>query len=73
MQRMQRIPIGWLVWMQAFPAFAQQPIIYPAKGQSEQRQNAVTAECQLWATGSMSLTFVNRDDVFVAFGNCLTP
>jgi hypothetical protein len=24
-------------------------------------------------TGSMSLTFVNREDVFVAFGNCLAP
>lgn len=71
MQRMQQIPFGLLVWMRAFPAFAQQRIIYPAKGQSRQRQNADTAKCQLWAMGSMSLTFVNRDDVFVAFGSCL--
>lgn len=30
-------------------AFAQQPIFYPAKGQSAQKQQTDTAECQVWA------------------------
>ena len=49
MRRMQRLPIGLLVWALSFAAAAQQPIIYPANGQSPQRQNTDTAECQLWA------------------------
>jgi hypothetical protein len=49
MQRMQRVPIGLMVWALTFAAAAQQPIIYPAKGQSPQKQNTDTAECQLWA------------------------
>jgi Glycine zipper len=49
MQRMQRVQIGLVAWALAFTAAAQQPIIYPARGQSAQRQNSDTAECQLWA------------------------
>jgi hypothetical protein len=49
MQRMQRLPIGLMVWALSFAAAAQQPIIYPANGQSPQKQNTDTAECQLWA------------------------
>jgi YMGG-like Gly-zipper len=49
MQRMQRIAIGLVVWALTFAAAAQQPIIYPARGQSAQKQNTDTAECQLWA------------------------
>src|SRR5260370_38631236 len=49
MQRMQRVAIGLVVWALTFAAAAQQPIIYPAKGQSAQKQNTDTAECQLWA------------------------
>jgi hypothetical protein len=49
MQKMQRIAIGLVVWALTFAAAAQQPVIYPAKGQSAQRQNSDTAECQLWA------------------------
>jgi hypothetical protein len=49
MQRMQRLPIGLMVWALSFAAAAQQPIVYPAKGQSPQKQNTDTAECQLWA------------------------
>jgi hypothetical protein len=49
MQRMQRLPIGLMVWALSFAAAAQQPIIYPARGQSPQKQNTDTAECQLWA------------------------
>ncbi|WP_375508564.1 YMGG-like glycine zipper-containing protein [uncultured Caballeronia sp.] len=46
---MQRLLIGSAVLGLAFSATAQQPIIYPARGQSAQRQNSDTAECQLWA------------------------
>jgi Glycine zipper len=49
MQGMQRIAIGLMAWALTLAAFAQQPIIYPAKGQSPQKQNTDTAECQLWA------------------------
>ncbi|WP_158901303.1 YMGG-like glycine zipper-containing protein [Burkholderia sp. L27(2015)] len=49
MQRMQRIAMGLAVWALTFAAAAQQPIIYPARGQSAQKQNTDTAECQLWA------------------------
>lgn len=33
----------------------QQPIIYPAKGQSAQQQQKDTAECQTWATQSTGI------------------
>src|SRR6202140_4244836 len=49
MQRMQRVAIGLAVWALTYAAAAQQPIIYPARGQSAQKQNTDTAECQLWA------------------------
>src|SRR5258708_335243 len=49
MQRMQRVAMGLVVWVLTFAAAAQQPIIYPARGQSAQKQNTDTAECQLWA------------------------
>jgi hypothetical protein len=49
MQRMQRVAIGLTAWALTCAAAAQQPIIYPAKGQSAQKQNTDTAECQLWA------------------------
>jgi hypothetical protein len=49
MQRMRRVAIGLMVWAMTFTAGAQQPIIYPARGQSAQKQNTDTAECQLWA------------------------
>jgi hypothetical protein len=34
----------------AAAAWAQQPIIYPAKGQSQQQQNADMGQCRSWAT-----------------------
>ncbi|CAE6818082.1 YMGG-like glycine zipper-containing protein [Paraburkholderia haematera] len=40
---------GVLVLTLAYSAAAQQPIFYPAKGQSASRQQTDTAECQLWA------------------------
>src|ERR1700676_41496 len=49
MQRTQRVAIGLVVWALTYAAAAQQPIIYPAKGQSAQRQQTDTAECQVWA------------------------
>jgi hypothetical protein len=49
MQRMQRVAIGLMAWALTLAAAAQQPIIYPARGQSAQKQNTDTAECQLWA------------------------
>jgi hypothetical protein len=49
MRLMQRRLIGLAVLGLAFSAAAQQPIIYPARGQSAQKQNSDTAECQLWA------------------------
>jgi len=39
-----------LVWAAlAAPAAAQQPIIYPAKGQSAQQQQTDEGECHVWA------------------------
>jgi Glycine zipper len=49
MQRLQRVAIGLTVWTLTFAVAAQQPIIYPARGQSAQQQNNDTAQCQLWA------------------------
>ena len=49
MQRMQRVAVGLVLGALSFAAVAQQPIIYTARGQSAQKQNTDTAECQLWA------------------------
>jgi len=49
MQRMQRAAMGLVIGVLAYAAAAQQPIVYPARGQSPQKQNTDTAECQLWA------------------------
>jgi hypothetical protein len=43
---------GLLMLSLVCSATAQQPIIYPAKGQSPQRQQTDTAECQVWAKQS---------------------
>ena len=52
MQRMLKIPVALAVWAIAFAAIAQQPIIYPAKGQSPQQQSSDLASCQGWAKQS---------------------
>ena len=44
------IAIGAVALALASAAAAQQPIIYPAKGQSDAQQQKDTAECQGWAT-----------------------
>ncbi len=49
MQRIVRLLIGLTLSSLTLSAAAQQPIIYPAKGQSPERQRTDTAECQAWA------------------------
>ncbi|WP_415869222.1 glycine zipper family protein [Burkholderia ubonensis] len=44
-----RSAIGLIALMIAGVASAQQPIFYPAKEQSAQKQQTDTAECQIWA------------------------
>ncbi|MGB8416582.1 MAG: glycine zipper family protein, partial [Paraburkholderia sp.] len=50
MQRTIRIAIGLSALLLAAATEAQQPIIYPAKGQSPQLQQKDTTECRGWAT-----------------------
>jgi hypothetical protein len=40
---------GWLAIVSGLPAAAQQPIAYPAKGQSAAQQQKDVGECQAWA------------------------
>jgi hypothetical protein len=40
---------GWLAIVSGLPASAQQPIAYPAKGQTPQQQQKDVGECQAWA------------------------
>jgi outer membrane lipoprotein SlyB len=41
--------VGLWMTVLALNALAQQPIFYPAKGQSAQKQQTDTGECQAWA------------------------
>lgn len=41
--------VTWLMIVSGAPAAAQQPIAYPAKGQSPQQQQKDQGECQAWA------------------------
>jgi hypothetical protein len=50
MQRTIRIAIGLSALLLAAATEAQQPIIYPATGQSPQLQQKDTTECRGWAT-----------------------
>jgi hypothetical protein len=50
MLRIVRHLAGLAIASIALAATAQQPIIYPARGQSPERQRTDTAECQTWAT-----------------------
>ncbi|HZZ14015.1 MAG TPA: glycine zipper family protein [Paraburkholderia sp.] len=43
------IATGLAAFLLAGSALAQQPIFYPAKGQSQQRQHSDVGECQTWA------------------------
>src|SRR5260370_17199420 len=49
MQRIVRYWIGLAMLSLVFAVQAQQPIIYPARGQSWERQQTDTAECHSWA------------------------
>ncbi|MGF6754950.1 glycine zipper family protein [Paraburkholderia sp. GAS334] len=49
MQRIVPVLIGFPILWLACAAMAAQPIIYPARGQSPQRQQTDTAECNAWA------------------------
>jgi hypothetical protein len=49
MLRIARVLTGVALLSLAFPATSQQPIFYPAKGQSPSQQNTDTGECQVWA------------------------
>jgi hypothetical protein len=40
---------GWLAIASSAPAAAQQPITYPAKGQTPEQQQKDQGECQAWA------------------------
>lgn len=52
MQRTVKNLIGLVIAALASAAAAQQPIIYPARGQSPERQRTDTAECHSWAQQS---------------------
>jgi hypothetical protein len=47
--------IGIAVLSLAYAAAAQQPIVYPAKGQSPQQQSQDDAECAAWAKQSTGI------------------
>jgi hypothetical protein len=49
MQRIGQILIGLPLLCLTLSAVAAQPIIYPARGQSPERQQTDTAECNAWA------------------------
>jgi hypothetical protein len=49
MNKMSLAPCALLWAALAAPASAQQPIIYPAKGQSAQQQQTDEGECHVWA------------------------
>jgi hypothetical protein len=56
MTSMHRFVWGLALLSVSFLATAQQqPIIYPAKGQSPQQQQKDTAECQTWSTQSTGI------------------
>jgi len=43
----------------AAAAWAQQPIVYPSRGQSPQQQSADTGDCQVWATQTTGVNPAN--------------
>ncbi|WP_094777672.1 glycine zipper family protein [Paraburkholderia ribeironis] len=49
MQRIVRLSIGVSILSLTWAVAAQQPIIYPARGQSPAQQQTDTAECHSWA------------------------
>lgn len=55
MRNINPLALGFAVLCLTLPALAQQPIVYPAKGQSAARQNADEAECHGWARQSTGI------------------
>lgn len=55
MRGFPRLTIGISALALGFAAAAQQPIVYPAKGQSAQQQQKDQRECQTWATNSTGI------------------
>lgn len=55
MVRAMQLYIGIIVLSLACTAGAQQPIVYPAKGQSPQQQSQDDAECAAWAKQSTGI------------------
>jgi len=49
-KRARAVTAVCILWAVAEAASAQQPIVYPARGQSPQQQSADTGDCQVWAT-----------------------
>lgn len=55
MGKMNPLTLGFALLCLTLPAIAQQPIVYPAKGQSAAQQNADEAECHGWARQSTGI------------------
>lgn len=55
MRELPRFMIGISALTFGFAAAAQQPIIYPAKGQSAPQQQKDQRECQAWATNTTGI------------------
>lgn len=47
---MRRLAMAAAIFAVTGSAWAQQPIVYPSRGQSPQQQSADTGDCQVWAT-----------------------
>jgi hypothetical protein len=45
------VPAALVAALLSSPALAQQPVIYPAKGQTAQQQQKDEGECHVWAKG----------------------
>ena len=55
MLRMRQVAIGAALLFLAPGVYARQPIVYPAKGQSNEQQNRDDGECYVWARQSTGI------------------
>lgn len=53
--RMRQVAIGAALLFLAPGVYARQPIVYPAKGQSNEQQNRDDGECYVWARQSTGI------------------
>jgi len=66
MNKLPLVPCA-LVWAAlAAPAAAQQPIVYPAKGQSAQQQQTDEGECHVWAKNQTGRAWRPLEDTTAA-------